>query len=185
MQTALVHERAGHDLIIDEMAGQKPVVRMNVLLAADHAEPVSAALRLQPGDSVDQPQPFAARERERWREGKLGKRLAKAAAEVAVAQRVELALGVRFLPDRDQLFPRSKCRKVKARYMGTPDDALTARQFLGGKEAGAAVGHGEQRLAIDCPLEVEAKQVCVALAEEAVDLDVVAPPRRAPAGRGE
>ena len=37
VQTALVHQRAGHDLVVDEVARQEPCVRRDVVLGADQA----------------------------------------------------------------------------------------------------------------------------------------------------
>ena len=53
-------------------------------------------------------------------------------------------------------------------------DPLAGGQLLGGEEAGTTVAHRQQRLAVHGPFEAKAEQVRVALAKEAVDVDLVA-----------
>ncbi len=53
------------------------------------------------------------------------------------------------------------------------DDALSGRDLCRGEEAGAPVGHRQQRLAVDRTRKSEAEQVRLSLAEEAVEVDVV------------
>ena len=52
-------------------------------------------------------------------------------------------------------------------------DPLAGGQLGRGEEAGAAVGHGQQRLTVDAADKTEAEQVGVALAKEPVNVDVV------------
>ncbi len=43
VQAALVHEGAGHDAVVDEVAGEEPIVGMDVGFAGDLAEGVAAS----------------------------------------------------------------------------------------------------------------------------------------------
>ncbi len=59
MQTALIHERAGHDLVIDEVTGEEPVVGMDIGVGADQADAEAAAARVEVADAMDQSHPAA------------------------------------------------------------------------------------------------------------------------------
>jgi hypothetical protein len=59
MLAALIHQRAGHHHVVDEVARQEPVVGANVGLAADHAAPVPSAARIKLDDAMQQSHPPA------------------------------------------------------------------------------------------------------------------------------
>ena len=59
MQTALVHQRAGHDSIINEMAGQEPTVGMDIGLRTDDSPAISPSLRIEIGHTINQLHPAA------------------------------------------------------------------------------------------------------------------------------
>ncbi len=54
MGAAFIHKSAGHDHVILEMAGQKPVIRMNIRLGPDRTESVSTTKRIERKNTVDQ-----------------------------------------------------------------------------------------------------------------------------------
>ena len=47
MQAAFIHQGAGHNLIVDEMAGKEPVIGMDVRFTGDLTDAVTAARRIQ------------------------------------------------------------------------------------------------------------------------------------------
>lgn len=51
---ALVHQRAGHDLVIDEVADEVPGVGLDLELGMDDAEAVGATRWIEVGDGVDE-----------------------------------------------------------------------------------------------------------------------------------
>ena len=59
VSAAFIHERSGHDHIIDKMAGQKPVVRINVGLGLYQAGFVFPPTRIQDQDAVNEVHPVA------------------------------------------------------------------------------------------------------------------------------
>ena len=65
--TALIHQRSGHNHVIHEMAGQKPVIRMDVRFSPDPAESISPTLGIEFQNPVDQLHPAA------WQPERFGK----------------------------------------------------------------------------------------------------------------
>ena len=101
---------------------------------------------------------------------------AEAAGEIALPQGVELccAVGFRLPSAPGPASRRGDCRCAAAGPAPPRTIPLPAASSASAEEAGAAVAHGEQRLAVHRRLETEAEQVGLALAEEALDADVVA-----------
>ena len=175
VQAALVHERAGHHLVVDEVAGQEPVVGVDVGLGADEAEAEPPAGRV---DERRRGPPAAASRR-------AAQRVASAAAPRRPGRtqptRSPAAQGLDLLARRASIAAcGTRSRQSAGRLPGSRlpverrlHDALAGGQRLGGEEAGDAVAHGHQRLAVHRAVEPEAEQLGVALAEELVDVDVV------------
>ena len=53
MHAALIHQGPGHDVIVGKMAGQEPVIRMDVLFCADDSQPKTASRGIKVLDPVD------------------------------------------------------------------------------------------------------------------------------------
>ena len=174
VQAALVHERAGHDRIVREVAGEIPVVGRDVGFAEDGAEPVATAHRIDLQDAIDEL--HASRgEAQRGRKRDAIEERAEASCGVAGAESRELAVGVAFLLHRDERRERRGAgAALGSRARGLGDDAASAGELLLTEEAGAAVVHGDEGLIADVAVEAEEKEPGVALADEAVDADVVA-----------
>ncbi len=72
VQAAFVHQGAGHDPVVDEMAGDEPVVRVDIRLGPDDAHAVAPAAGSSLQDPVHQAHPAARMVR--GRDGQAGKR---------------------------------------------------------------------------------------------------------------
>ena len=99
VHAALVHQRAGHDMVVTEVAGQKPVPGIDIHLGANLAETVTTALRIEFNHAVDQLQ-VASRQGVGTLEIELGKQRAEGLAEIAGIDRIHLLFAVRFLLQR-------------------------------------------------------------------------------------
>ncbi|MNS35798.1 hypothetical protein D3C72_679650 [compost metagenome] len=147
---------------------------MDVRLGANLAQPVAAALRVEVDHAVHEPHE-AAGQLDRALEGQIREGRAEAAGEVATAQGLDLGLGVGLAAHRHQRAPvGGELAGHGLLVEGGEDDALAVGELFRREEAGAALAHGQERLAVDGGLELEEEQVGVALAHEAQDLDVVA-----------
>ena len=104
MEAAFIHEGAGHDHIVAEMAGEEPVVGVDVGFGADLAESVAAALGFDGEDAVDEFH-AAAREGERVGDGEIRELVAEAAGEIAGAKGVEPGVGDGFVGEGDDVAP--------------------------------------------------------------------------------
>jgi len=87
VHAALVHERAGHHGVVDEVTRNEPVVRGDVGLADDEAVAERSALGLEPGDPVDQSH-LVARNGE-WAAQIEAGEVGPERSEVSGAQRIE------------------------------------------------------------------------------------------------
>ncbi len=101
---AFVHQRARHDHVVHKMAGQKPVVRMDVGFGADDAHAETAARRVQLRHSVDQPH-SAAGEAQAFGGTDAGERRSERRGQIAPAERVHGFIVVGF-PDHGNQFRR-------------------------------------------------------------------------------
>jgi hypothetical protein len=54
VKAALVHERAGHDAVVDEVAREEPIVGMDVGFAGDLANGKTAASRIEFENAMDE-----------------------------------------------------------------------------------------------------------------------------------
>ena len=174
MQAALEHQRARHHAIVNEVAGEEPVVWMNVRLANHNAHAEAPATRIKIRDAMHQLH-AAAGQCDRLRQRQSCKRVAKAARQVARAQGLELFARVTFDGAAGEVLPvrRALAGHRFAVERGTHDTLACSQRFIG-KETGAAIGHREQRLPVERRFEAEAEQPGIALTEEPVNANVVA-----------
>ena len=129
MHAALVHQGAGHDPVIDEMAGDEPVVRVDVCLGADESDPAAPALGVEFHDAVHELHPAAGYGQRAFQLYSLEKR-PEAAGEIAVAQGVQLKGAVGGFLHLDQLFPvGGKNSGTGAQIESTAHDPLAGIEF--------------------------------------------------------
>ncbi len=183
VQAALVHQRPRHHLIVDEMAGQEPVIRMNVGLRANEPQAETPAARIEMDDAIDELH-LPARNRQRILHVKLGERGAEATGQIAGPQGVNLRCAVRFDGHRHEVFP------IVGTNAGPPPtvefglhDPLARVQLSSREETGAAIAHRQERFTVHGPLEAEAEQIRAPLAEKMIDGNFVTN-HRAGSGQG-
>ena len=113
MQAAFVHQRSRHDLIVGKMAGQKPVVGMNVRFAANLAETEPPARRIEAENAVNKLH-ASARQAARIVQIQSRKLRAETAHQIAASQGVKLRVGVGL--DAADLRKRLPARRRFARH---------------------------------------------------------------------
>ena len=130
VQTALIHERARHHAVVHEMAGDEPVVGMNVRLATNQPEAKAPAARLQSFNAMHQSHP-PTRQRHVLRQLQPGELFPEARNQIAFAQRVELLRRIRLHRHRHEVFPiRRALAGLRLELERGADDALARRQIL-------------------------------------------------------
>ena len=173
MHAALVHQGARHDPVIYEVAGDKPVIRVDVRFGPDNADAAASPGRIELNDAMDEAHPVA-RNRQRPGQRQPGEQRPETTGQIAIAQSVELCRIVPFTRQGHQILPVSRADAGRgAQIQRGTDNTLAGVQFLLTEEPGAAVAHGQKRPAIHSGLEVEAKQPGIPLTEEPLDVDVV------------
>ena len=95
MGAAFVHEGAGHDHVVHEMADEKPVVGVDVRFGPDQAQTIAAALGVKFKDAVDQAH-AAIGQMQSGRQADAGEPSAETAGQVAAAQGVHLVIRIGF-----------------------------------------------------------------------------------------
>ncbi|GAK52904.1 hypothetical protein U14_04161 [Candidatus Moduliflexus flocculans] len=93
MQAAFVHQRPRHDLIVGKVAGQEPVVGMNVRLAANLAETKPPARRIEAENAVNELH-APARQSARIFQRQAREFCAETTRQIAAPQGVKLRVGV-------------------------------------------------------------------------------------------
>ena len=161
-------------MVVDEMADHEPVVGVDIRLGADQAQAEPAPAGIEGLDAMHQGHP-AAGQGERVGQVEPVERRTKRSGQVTPAQGLDLALIKRQRRDRHQVGPVGRLHsRAMPGIEGPRNDALAGGQLRGRKEPRAAVAHGQERFAPDGPVELEAEEVRIALAEKSRDLDVVA-----------
>ena len=173
MQAALEHERAGHHLVIDEVAGHEPGHGVDVRLGADQTQSIPPPFRLDRDHAVDQPH-HPPRQDRGLIQVQARKAISKRRDQITQAERLDLLIPQGFALHRHERLPvvgpdAGDRPEVERRL----DHPLAGGEGLLGEEASDPVAHGHQRFAIHRRLEPEPEQPGVPLAEEAVDGNVV------------
>ena len=178
METTLVHECAGHDHVIAEMASQEPRVGVDVRLGPDDSQPEPSALRIEMKHPIQELHGAAGNGS--WIfHGQVRESVTEARREMAVAEGLDRVVVVGL----HQPHPRQSRRRtpVVGPHTGLGsevhlrmNDAFASGELFRVEEPRASFLHAQQGLPVHRGLEVEAKQMGVALSEELVDGDVVA-----------
>ena len=173
VQAALVHQRAGHDFVIDEVALDEPLLGLDVVLRADEPEAEAPARGIEQRHAIDEAQ-HPRRELHRVLQRQADEPRTEGRAEVAAMQRRHLIRRERALLEGNEIHPiGGSLPRHRLSVELRVNDSLPRRERLRRKEAGDAVGHAQQRFAVDSPFEPETEEPRVGLAEELVDADVV------------
>ena len=163
--------------VVTEVAGQEPVVRVDIRFRADHAQSEAASLGIDMGDAVHQLHESTRQclGPTRQHVGEPGEGGPEARHEIALPQRRDLSVVVCLARAHGhELFP---VRGADARSRLVVDlrahDALARVERLDGEETRTSFVHGEQRPSVHRRLEREVEEPRVSLTEETLDADVV------------
>jgi len=180
LRAAVGDERARHHLVVLEVAREVPVVALEHFLADEEAEAVHAPPRHDVRHAVDHEHLARAElvlDARGARTDDVGPR---ARLVPRVAQPLHVHLGEARLVRHQAQEARGRVLLVldgllaRLELGGRPDDALARVELLLGEEAGDAVAHLDEQLAVDVAVVLEEEHRDEArLLGEGVDLDVV------------
>ena len=173
VQAAFEHQRARHDLIVNEVAGQKPVIGVDVGFTAHEAQTKAPACGVKMRDPVHQPHAVSG-QGNRICDRQCSKSATKTRSQVTAAQRIELTFRITLDAHGNQLDPVGRTLAGhRLEIKRCAHHAFAGSKLLLREKPGAAFGHRQQRFAIDGGEETEIEQPGVTLPEEAVDSNVV------------
>ena len=173
MQAALVHQRAGHHLVVHEVAFDEPLLRLNIVLGADESDAEATAGRIEDGHAIHQPQ-HSRREFHRLLQRQIGEWGTEGGGQITAVECPDLVgvQGASF--ERDQRLPVGGTlpghgESVEFRL----DDALPGGESFRTEETGDAIRHAQQWDTVDTSFEPESEEPRIGLAEKLVDVNVV------------
>ena len=95
VQAALEHQRAWHHAVIDKVAGEKPVVRMNVRLSTHQPQTKAPACRIKVRDAMHQLH-AAIGQCDRMAQRQMRERVTKTRGQITRTQGVKLCRRITF-----------------------------------------------------------------------------------------
>ena len=173
VQAAFIHQCAWHHLVVGEMAGQEPVVGLNVGFRHDTADSVPPSLGIELGHAVDQPHAIS-RDRQRAGHRQTRENLSERTDQITRTKCPQPFFVKSILPDGYQLTPIFGPDSRQLLFVdGTSDDSLTGIELCLSKKSSRTLAHGQEQPAVHGGVELEAEKPGVALAEEPEYVDVV------------
>ena len=156
------------------MAGQEPIVRVNVRFAANHAETVASAARIEAENAVNQLH-APARQAARIVQWQSGECRAETARQIAAPQGVKLRVAIRFnaAHRRERLPIRRRFARHSAQVHLRKHQPLAFFKVARRKKSGAALRHGQNEFTVHAAFEAETEQVRRALPEKFVNVNVM------------
>ena len=126
MHAAFIHQGTGHDPVIHKVAGDEPVIRVNIRLSTDHSLAVASTMGDDLIDPVHQPH-STTRDGQRLFDGQTAEQRSKAACQITLTQFVQLLSREPFPLQGYQILPVSRSDPgCRARVNQRSDNPFTS-----------------------------------------------------------